>query len=226
MLATRCDYPLHVGLTEAGLGSKGIVATTAALSVLLQQGIGDTIRASLTPLPNGDRTDEVIVSQQVLQALDAATLQRSGDIQAILPQLQTVVANLQPITDVYEKDQPQVDDIFVQLNTIMQTLADEHTQLGGLLGNGNAGLGARLDGRDALSPRGARPVPIPAAPPVMAEGWERHPVAVAVRAEARAVFEAFLGRKGGAMKSSGTLLIAVPVAAVEAWLFWHLVLLK
>jgi (E)-4-hydroxy-3-methylbut-2-enyl-diphosphate synthase len=69
MLAARCDYPLHVGLTEAGLGSKGIVATTAALSILLQQGIGDTIRASLTPLPNGDRSEEVIVCQQVLQAL-------------------------------------------------------------------------------------------------------------------------------------------------------------
>jgi (E)-4-hydroxy-3-methylbut-2-enyl-diphosphate synthase len=70
MLAERCDYPLHLGLTEAGLGSKGIVATTAALSVLLQQGIGDTIRASLTPLPNGDRTEEVIVCQQILQALN------------------------------------------------------------------------------------------------------------------------------------------------------------
>jgi (E)-4-hydroxy-3-methylbut-2-enyl-diphosphate synthase len=68
-LAAQCDYTLHLGLTEAGLGSKGIVATTAALSVLLQEGIGDTIRASLTPLPNGDRTDEVIVSQQILQAL-------------------------------------------------------------------------------------------------------------------------------------------------------------
>jgi (E)-4-hydroxy-3-methylbut-2-enyl-diphosphate synthase len=70
MLAARCDYPLHLGLTEAGLGSKGIVATTAALSVLLQAGIGDTIRASLTPLPNGDRTEEVVVCQQVLQALN------------------------------------------------------------------------------------------------------------------------------------------------------------
>jgi (E)-4-hydroxy-3-methylbut-2-enyl-diphosphate synthase len=68
-LAARCDYALHLGLTEAGLGSKGIVATTAALSVLLQEGIGDTIRASLTPLPNGDRTDEVVVSQQILQSL-------------------------------------------------------------------------------------------------------------------------------------------------------------
>src|SRR5271168_5388677 len=68
-LASQCDYALHLGLTEAGLGAKGIVATTAALSVLLQEGIGDTIRASLTPLPNGDRTEEVIVSQQILQSL-------------------------------------------------------------------------------------------------------------------------------------------------------------
>jgi (E)-4-hydroxy-3-methylbut-2-enyl-diphosphate synthase len=68
-LAAQCDYPLHLGLTEAGLGSKGIVATTAALAILLQEGIGDTIRASLTPAPNGDRTEEVIVSQQILQAL-------------------------------------------------------------------------------------------------------------------------------------------------------------
>jgi len=69
-LAARCDYPLHLGLTEAGLGSKGIVATTAALAVLLQEGIGDTIRASLTPLPGGDRTEEVVVCQQILQALE------------------------------------------------------------------------------------------------------------------------------------------------------------
>ena len=68
-LAARCDYPLHLGLTEAGMGAKGIVATTAALAVLLQEGIGDTIRASLTPVPNGDRTEEVIVSQQILQSL-------------------------------------------------------------------------------------------------------------------------------------------------------------
>lgn len=70
MLAERGDYALHLGLTEAGLGSKGIVATTAALSLLLQQGIGDTIRASLTPMPNGDRREEVIVCQQILQALN------------------------------------------------------------------------------------------------------------------------------------------------------------
>ena len=69
MLAAECDYPMHVGLTEAGMGAKGIVATTAALSILLQEGIGDTIRASLTPAPNGDRTEEVLVSQQVLQSM-------------------------------------------------------------------------------------------------------------------------------------------------------------
>ena len=69
MLASQGDYALHLGLTEAGLGAKGIVATTAALSVLLQEGIGDTIRASLTPLPNGDRTEEVFVSQQILQSM-------------------------------------------------------------------------------------------------------------------------------------------------------------
>jgi (E)-4-hydroxy-3-methylbut-2-enyl-diphosphate synthase len=69
-LAAQCDYALHLGLTEAGLGSKGIVATTAALGILLQGGIGDTIRASLTPLPNGDRTEEVVVCQQILQALE------------------------------------------------------------------------------------------------------------------------------------------------------------
>ncbi len=70
MLAQEGDWALHLGLTEAGLGSKGIVATTAGIGVLLQEGIGDTIRASLTPLPNGDRTEEVIVCQQILQALE------------------------------------------------------------------------------------------------------------------------------------------------------------
>jgi (E)-4-hydroxy-3-methylbut-2-enyl-diphosphate synthase len=68
-LASRCDYPLHLGLTEAGMGSKGIVASTAGMSVLLQQGIGDTIRVSLTPEPNGDRTNEVIVAQEILQTM-------------------------------------------------------------------------------------------------------------------------------------------------------------
>jgi (E)-4-hydroxy-3-methylbut-2-enyl-diphosphate synthase len=69
-LAAKCDYALHLGLTEAGMGAKGIVASTAGLSVLLQEGIGDTIRVSLTPAPNGDRTEEVLVSQQILQSLE------------------------------------------------------------------------------------------------------------------------------------------------------------
>jgi len=68
-LSSRCDYPLHLGLTEAGMGSKGIVASTAAMAVLLQQGIGDTIRVSLTPEPGGDRTREVIVAQELLQTM-------------------------------------------------------------------------------------------------------------------------------------------------------------
>ncbi|MBA2708603.1 MAG: flavodoxin-dependent (E)-4-hydroxy-3-methylbut-2-enyl-diphosphate synthase, partial [Gemmatimonadaceae bacterium] len=69
-LAERCDFPLHLGLTEAGLGSKGVISSTAALSILLAEGIGDTIRVSLTPRPNGDRTEEVQVAQQILQSLD------------------------------------------------------------------------------------------------------------------------------------------------------------
>jgi (E)-4-hydroxy-3-methylbut-2-enyl-diphosphate synthase len=69
LLAARCDYPLHLGLTEAGLGAKGIIASTAGLSILLQEGIGDTIRVSLTPQPGGDRTEEVRVAQQILQSL-------------------------------------------------------------------------------------------------------------------------------------------------------------
>jgi (E)-4-hydroxy-3-methylbut-2-enyl-diphosphate synthase len=68
-LARRCEYPLHLGLTEAGMGSKGIVASTAALAVLLQEGIGDTIRVSLTPEPGGDRTQEVVVAQEILQTM-------------------------------------------------------------------------------------------------------------------------------------------------------------
>jgi (E)-4-hydroxy-3-methylbut-2-enyl-diphosphate synthase len=68
-LAERCDYPLHLGLTEAGMGSRGIISSTAGLAVLLQRGIGDTIRVSLTPSPGGDRTEEVQIAQQVLQSL-------------------------------------------------------------------------------------------------------------------------------------------------------------
>jgi len=108
-LATQGDYPLHLGLTEAGLGSKGIVATTAALSVLLQEGIGDTIRASLTPLPNGDRTEEVVVSQQILQSLGIRSFTpqvtacpgcgrtTSTFFQDMADQIQTYLRNQMPI---------------------------------------------------------------------------------------------------------------------------------
>src|SRR5688572_29528495 len=78
LLAARCDYALHLGLTEAGMGAKGIVASAAALSILLQEGIGDTIRVSLTPAPKGDRTEEVLVAQQILQSLQ---------IRSFLPQV-------------------------------------------------------------------------------------------------------------------------------------------
>ncbi len=74
-LASACDYPLHLGLTEAGMGAKGIVASTAAVAVLLQEGIGDTIRVSLTPSPGGDRTEEVFVAQQILQSLGLRSFQ-------------------------------------------------------------------------------------------------------------------------------------------------------
>ena len=77
-LAGRCDYPLHLGLTEAGMGAKGIVASTAALALLLQEGIGDTIRVSLTPAPGGDRTEEVQICQQILQSME---------IRSFLPQV-------------------------------------------------------------------------------------------------------------------------------------------
>lgn len=108
-LAPRCDYPLHLGLTEAGLGSKGITYTTAALSVLLQEGIGDTIRASLTPLPNGDRTEEVLVCQQILQALEIRTFTpqvtacpgcgrtTSTFFQDMADQIQTYLRNQMPV---------------------------------------------------------------------------------------------------------------------------------
>jgi len=114
MLAARCDYPLHLGLTEAGLGSKGIVATTAAIGVLLQEGIGDTIRASLTPLPNGDRTDEVIVCQQILQALE---------LRSFTPQV-TACPGCGRTTSTFF--QQMADDIQTYLRTQMPVWKDRH----------------------------------------------------------------------------------------------------
>jgi (E)-4-hydroxy-3-methylbut-2-enyl-diphosphate synthase len=109
MLAAKCDYPLHLGLTEAGMGAKGIVATTAALAVLLQDGIGDTIRTSLTPAPNGDRTEEVLISQQILQSLELRSFTpqvtacpgcgrtTSTYFQELAEQIQTYLRNQMPV---------------------------------------------------------------------------------------------------------------------------------
>jgi (E)-4-hydroxy-3-methylbut-2-enyl-diphosphate synthase len=114
MLAAQCDYPLHLGLTEAGLGSKGIVATTAAIGVLLQEGIGDTIRASLTPLPNGDRTEEVIVCQQILQALE---------LRSFTPQV-TACPGCGRTTSTFF--QQMADDIQTYLRTQMPVWKEKH----------------------------------------------------------------------------------------------------
>ena len=122
MLAAEGDYPLHVGLTEAGMGAKGIVATTAALSILLQEGIGDTIRASLTPAPNGDRTEEVLVSQQILQSLGIRSFTpqvtacpgcgrtTSTFFQELAEQIQSYLRNQMPI---WKEGYPGVEEMKV-----------------------------------------------------------------------------------------------------------------
>ena len=108
-LASRSDYPLHLGLTEAGMGSKGIVASTAALALLLQQGIGNTIRVSLTPEPNESRTKEVIVAQEILQTMGIRSFTplvtacpgcgrtTSTYFQELAMQIQTYLRNQMPV---------------------------------------------------------------------------------------------------------------------------------
>jgi len=107
-LAKRCDYPLHLGLTEAGMGNKGVIASTGALSILLAEGIGDTIRVSLTPRPNGDRTEEVRVAQQILQSLGLRSFEpqvtacpgcgrtTSTFFQSMAEEIQTYIRNRMP----------------------------------------------------------------------------------------------------------------------------------
>ena len=121
-LATRCNYPLHLGLTEAGMGSKGIVASTAALSVLLQEGIGDTVRISLTPEPGGDRTREVIVGQEILQTMGLRKFTpmviacpgcgrtTSTTFQELADRIQTYLREQMPI---WKKDHPGVESMNV-----------------------------------------------------------------------------------------------------------------
>ena len=121
-LARRCDYPLHLGLTEAGMGSKGIVASTAALGVLLQEGIGDTIRISLTPEPGGDRTKEVIVAQEILQTMGLRSFTpmvaacpgcgrtTSTFFQELADKIQTYLRNQMPV---WKSQYPGVEDMHV-----------------------------------------------------------------------------------------------------------------
>jgi (E)-4-hydroxy-3-methylbut-2-enyl-diphosphate synthase len=121
-LAARCDYALHLGLTEAGMGAKGVVASTAALAVLLQEGIGDTIRISLTPPPGGDRTEEVIVAQQILQSLGIRSFApqvsacpgcgrtTSTFFQEMADQIQTYLRNQMPL---WREQYPGVEDLRV-----------------------------------------------------------------------------------------------------------------
>ncbi|MFM6921940.1 MAG: flavodoxin-dependent (E)-4-hydroxy-3-methylbut-2-enyl-diphosphate synthase, partial [Polynucleobacter victoriensis] len=117
-LAKRCDYSLHLGLTEAGMGSKGIVASTAALSVLLQEGIGDTIRVSLTPEPGAPRENEVIVAQEILQTMGLRNFTpmviacpgcgrtTSTYFQELASRIQTYLRHQMPI---WKKDYPGVE---------------------------------------------------------------------------------------------------------------------
>ncbi len=121
-LAKRCDYPLHLGLTEAGMGSKGIVASTAALAVLLQEGIGDTIRISLTPEPGGDRTREVIVAQEILQTMGLRSFTpmvaacpgcgrtTSTFFQELADKIQTYLRNQMPV---WKTQYPGVEEMHV-----------------------------------------------------------------------------------------------------------------
>lgn len=121
-LAKRCDYPLHLGLTEAGMGSKGIVASTAALSLLLQEGIGDTIRVSLTPEPNESRTKEVIVAQEILQTMGIRSFTplvtacpgcgrtTSTYFQELAMQIQSYLRNQMPV---WRKSYPGVENMSV-----------------------------------------------------------------------------------------------------------------
>ena len=121
-LAARCDYPLHLGLTEAGMGMKGLVASTAGLAILLDEGIGDTIRVSLTPKPGGDRTEEVQVGMQILQSLGLRSFRpqvsacpgcgrtTSTYFQEMAERIEAHIANQMPV---WAERYPGVDDLNV-----------------------------------------------------------------------------------------------------------------
>jgi (E)-4-hydroxy-3-methylbut-2-enyl-diphosphate synthase len=168
-LAERCDYALHLGLTEAGMGSKGIVASTAGLSILLQQGIGDTIRVSLTPAPGGDRTEEVVVAQQILQVMGLRSFApmvtacpgcgrtTSTVFQELAQQIQGYIASRMPT---WRESYPGVETMSVAVMGCIVNGPGEskHADIGiSLPGTGEEPTApVFIDGRKALTLRGAQ----------------------------------------------------------------------
>ena len=143
-LADRCDYPLHLGLTEAGMGAKGIIASTAGLALLLQRGIGDTIRVSLTPEPGGDRTQEVQVAQQVLQSLG---------LRSFLPQVSACPGCGRTTSTFFQEMARDIQDYLVEQ---MPALARDPSGRRGAAGRGH-GLRRQRPGR--VEARGHRDQP-------------------------------------------------------------------
>jgi (E)-4-hydroxy-3-methylbut-2-enyl-diphosphate synthase len=168
-LARRCDFALHLGLTEAGMGSKGIVASTAALSVLLQEGIGDTIRISLTPEPGGPRTGEVIVAQEILQTMGLRSFTpmviacpgcgrtTSTVFQELASSIQDYLRNQMPI---WREQYPGVEDMHVAVMGCIVNGPGESKQANigiSLPGSGeNPAAPVFIDGEKAMTLRGDR----------------------------------------------------------------------
>jgi (E)-4-hydroxy-3-methylbut-2-enyl-diphosphate synthase len=171
-LAAESEYALHIGLTEAGLGTKGIVASTAALAVLLQEGIGDTIRVSLTPKPDGDRTEEVYVAQQILQSLEIRRFlpqvsacpgcgrTTSSFFQTMAEQIQTYIRNEMPV---WKKQFHGVEKLTVAVMGCVVNGPGEskHANLGiSLPGTGEESKApVYIDGKLAMTLRGDRIIP-------------------------------------------------------------------
>lgn len=166
-LASQCDYALHLGLTEAGMGSKGIVASTAALAVLLQQGIGDTIRISLTPEPNGDRSKEVVVAQEILQTMGLRSFTpmvtacpgcgrtSSTYFQELASRIQTYLRDSMPS---WKADHPGVEDMSVAVMGCVVNGPGEskHANIGiSLPGTGERPIApVYIDGEKAMTLKG------------------------------------------------------------------------
>jgi len=171
-LGAQCDYALHLGLTEAGLGTKGIVASTAALAVLLQEGIGDTIRVSLTPRPGGDRCEEVFVAQQILQSLEIRRFlpqvsacpgcgrTTSSFFQTMAEQIQTYIKNKMPV---WRKQYQGIEGLTVAVMGCVVNGPGEskHANLGiSLPGNGeDPKAPVYIDGKLTTTLRGDRIIP-------------------------------------------------------------------